>query len=76
MYAVFPESAAEFDIKKSMHLMIKSILWDNADTTLARQAINLDTRYTQIAFLNYLIKAAFTQREIYKTRKILFNLKY
>ncbi|AFY52780.1 tetratricopeptide repeat protein [Rivularia sp. PCC 7116] len=53
--------------------------WDNEDKTIAqqvyRQAINLDARYTQIAFLNHLKKAAFTQQQINKTREILSNLK-
>lgn len=53
--------------------------WDNGDKTLARQvyrrAINLDARYTQITFLNHLQKAAFTQQQINKIRKILSNLK-
>ncbi len=49
--------------------------WDSEDKTIAkkvyRQAINLDTRYTKIAFLNHLKKAAFTQKQINTAEKIL-----
>ncbi|MEO0684718.1 MAG: tetratricopeptide repeat protein [Cyanobacteria bacterium J06649_11] len=53
--------------------------WDSDDKNLAqqvyRQAIKLDTRYTQVAFLNHLKKAAFTEQQINITEEILLSLK-
>lgn len=53
--------------------------WDSEDKTIAkkvyRQAINLDSRYTQIAFLKHLKQAAFTQEQINTVEKIFFSSK-
>ena len=49
--------------------------WDSKDKNLAQKvyqkAINLDTRYSKIDFLNHLQKAAFTKEQINTTKEIL-----